>query len=212
MTHESMADEVVAQFDGMLDLVGVAVGGSIIQHILTRHPERVRSAVIACSSAPILGGAVEARRKQAEERIRPALERGMEAVVDVTLRRWFTPFAVRTEPPGVAYAKQRLLSMDPNAWSDIWLAGPSSAIIPHERLKEIEQPVTIVSAMHDASVGIAGGFTLHSLIPNSRLEIVPGPHMLHLERPDTLFGALVRHLKWAPIGHRVEAPQGSCGE
>src|SRR5262249_52363150 len=157
--------------------------------------------------APTLTGAVEARRKQSEERIRPALELGMEAVVDVTLRRWVTPFAGRTEAPGVAYARERLLSMGPNAWSDIWLSGPSSAIIPHERLKEVTQPVTIVSAMHDASVGIAGGFTLHSLIPNSRLEIVPGPHMLHLERPDTLFGALARHVKWAPLGHRVEAPQ-----
>jgi hypothetical protein len=33
-------------------------------------------------------------------------------------------------------------------------------------------------------------------MPLSRLEYVPGPHMLHLERPEEVLTALERHFLW----------------
>ena len=84
--------------------------------------------------------------------------------------------------------------------------------MPPERIKAITQPVTIVAGTRDAASGVAGLGALHQLIPNSRFEIVPGPHMIHLERPDALAAAIDRHFIWRPIGQRVEAPLGSSAD
>lgn len=211
-THEDLADEVVANLDGPLDLVGVAMGGLVALQILVRHPDRVRSAIVAC------GGDVrgdEARtaalRTAATNRGRAALDGGMSAVVDDTLARWFTPFAVRTNNLGVEYARKTLSAMDPQSWNDIWLSIAHSSLVAAERAKAIEQPVTILGGMHDRSTVLDGRARLHQLIPRSRFEIVAGPHMMHLERPENLRTTIERHFAWLPAGNRVERPISSPG-
>jgi pimeloyl-ACP methyl ester carboxylesterase len=211
-THEDMADEVVESVEGPIDLVGMALGGLIALQVLVRHPERVRSAVLVC------GGDVRGTQERAElvrnaatRRGRAALEGGMSAVVDDTLRRWFTPFAVRTDHLGVAYARKTLSGMDPEAWNDIWLSLANSALVSEQEATRIEQPVTIVGGMHDRSTGLDGRARLHRLIPNSRFEIVAGPHMMHLEQPENLRTAVERHFAWSTAGNRVERPISSPG-
>ena len=49
----------------------------------------------------------------------------------------------------------------------------------------------------------------HGLIANSRYEIWPASHMMHLAEPEFLRAILDRHRIWAPIGNRVEDPIGS---
>ena len=212
-THQQIADEIVASFDGMLDLVGMSVGGAIAAHILTRHPNRVRSALIGCSGSisRVAENAKEAElhRRTQIERGELALRSGMAAVIDATFPRWFTPQAIRTEAPGVAYARRTMLAMDPQGWYDIWCAGANSVAVTPQLLSTIRQPVTLLSGTHDAAASRAGLVRAHELIPNSRLEIVAGPHMLHLEEPLTLLSALDRHFDWVPIGNRLEAPIGA---
>lgn len=50
MTLAGIADEIAAATDGPLDLVGVAVGGIVAQHLMVRHGGRVRSALLACTT------------------------------------------------------------------------------------------------------------------------------------------------------------------
>src|SRR5580658_7124782 len=103
-THEGVAEEVAAAFDGPLDLVGVALGGLVVLQILVRHPDRIRSAVIACGgSVRDARTRIDALRKVAVGRGEAAVEGGMAAVVDETLARWFTPSAVAVGHPGVEY-------------------------------------------------------------------------------------------------------------
>jgi len=210
-THQQIADEVVAKFDGPLDLVGMSVGGLIVSHILTRHAGRVRSALIACcflARGARDPGAREQYRRTQTERGELALRGGMAAAVEATLPRWFTPLAIRTEAPGVAYARRTLLAMDPQAWNDIWLAGANSEAVTLDALSAVRQPVTLLAGTHDAAAGL-GLAQAHEFIPHSRLEIVAGPHMLHLEEPLGMLSALERHFAWVPIGNRVEQPLGT---
>jgi hypothetical protein len=65
--------------------------------------------------------------------------------------------------------------------------------------------------MHDRSTGLEGRARLHRLIPNSRFEIVAGPHMMHLERPENLRTTIERHFAWLAAGNRVEPPISSPG-
>jgi 3-oxoadipate enol-lactonase len=220
--HEDIADEVAATVDGPLDLLGVALGGLIALQVLVRHPGRVRSAIIASGgsarSAAEPGAAkpgttdrLAAVRKAAADRGERALRAGMAAVADETIERWFTPFAIRTRHPGAEYARKTLTAMAPEAWNDAWLSLASASLISAQDAAAIGVPVTLVAGMHDRSSGLAGLFGLHRLIPRSRLEILPAPHMIHLEQPENLRTSIERHFAWMRTGNRVERPISSPG-
>jgi 3-oxoadipate enol-lactonase len=214
-THEKFAQEIVDHFDGPLDIVGMSMGGTIVANLLVRHPERIRSAVILCSgSIASAGETPESRAKRVanyEWRGNVVMgEEGMPAVIPDTMSRWFSPYALRVDLPGVRYARETLEKTDPGAWYDIWNCQATSELLPLDALRAITQPVTIVGGMHDQAAGLRGLLAVHQLIPNSRYEIVPGSHMMHLEQPELLRAALDRHEIWAPIGNRVEEPIGSC--
>jgi pimeloyl-ACP methyl ester carboxylesterase len=206
-THEGVADEVAAAFDGPFDLVGVALGGLIVLQILVRHPDRIRSAVIACGgSVRDAHTRIDALRKVAVGRGEAAAAGGMAAVAEETLARWFTPAAVAARHPGVEYARRTLAAMDPGAWSDVWLSLVNSLYVSAEDAAAIGAPVSLVAGTEDRSSGLGGVSRLHELIPTSRMEIVNGPHMMHLEEPAKFRAAVERHFAWLPSAARVTDP------
>jgi pimeloyl-ACP methyl ester carboxylesterase len=206
-THEGVADEVAAAFDGPLDLVGVALGGLVVLQTLVRHPGRIRSALIACGgSVRDAHTRIDALRKVAVGRGEAATAGGMAAVVEETLARWFTPAAVADGHPGVEYARRTLSAMNPGAWSDVWMSLVNSSYVSAEDAAAIGVPVTLVAGTEDRSSGLGGVSRLHELIPNSRLEILTGPHMMHLEEPGKFRAAIERHFGWLPAASRVAEP------
>jgi pimeloyl-ACP methyl ester carboxylesterase len=214
--HEDIADEVAAAVDGPLDLLGVALGGLIALQVLVQHPGRVRSAIVASGGSvrSAADGAAErlaAVRKAAADRGERALRVGMAAVADETIERWFTPFAVRTRHPGAEYARKTLTAMAPEAWNDAWLSLANVSLISPQDAAAIGVPVTLVGGMHDRSSGLAGLTGLHRLVARSRLEILPAPHMIHLEQPENLRTSIERHFAWMRTGNRVERPISSPG-
>jgi len=212
-THESFCEDLLAAFDGPLDVIGMSMGGTVVANLLLHHPERIRSAMILCSGSLTASGYTPERqeRRIATYRARGELSAGgMEGVLEDTLSRWFTPWAVRTDQPGVRYARETLLRMDPAAWYDVWNCQAISPALPTEAFREVTQPVTIIGGMHDFAAGLRGLGEAHELIPRSRYEVMPVSHMAHLEQPEFVRAAIDRHRAWAPIGQRVEEPIGSA--
>jgi pimeloyl-ACP methyl ester carboxylesterase len=211
MTTAWMADQLVDEFDGPLHLLGIAVGAYVALNALVRHPDRIRSAILV-NGGP--GGVSDpAARETLLERGQDAVTHGMASVVDETFRRWFTPFAQRTQPPGVQLARKTMLEMDADAWADIWRANALSEPVPAGAIAATEQPVSIVAAVGDAAATVAACERLHTLLVNSRLQYTPGPHMLHLERPRSLTSAMDHHFTWLRLGsQRVDPPLYFAGE
>lgn len=190
LSMRTFAEDVLANNPGQLDLVGVSMGGSVIQEIAISWPERVRSAVIACSTSGGGNGALHKERAATTER------EGMQGMLASTLKRWFVPEVLEQgdSHPSVAYARRRLLSDDPESFAAAWLALGSADFGP--RLNELQMPVTVLHAESDASVSRERNDKLAAEIPGARLKVIPGSHMVHLAEPE-LFGAAVReHLEW----------------
>lgn len=186
----SFATDVVESVPGPLDLVGLSMGGAVALEIALRYPDRVRSLMLACSSA---GG----RSSNAQEQRAQATEAGgMSAVLESTLTRWFSAAALG-EPanPGVAYARRRLLDDEPAAFAAAWRALANNRA--KERLHEISVPTTVLHATEDAAGAIEGKLELAAGIAGSRLRTVPGPHMVQLERPELFGPEVLDHLAWA---------------
>lgn len=188
-----LADEVAASYEGPLDLAGVSMGGMVAQTVAVRHPARVRSLFTACTGAA-------SNPATMLERARAAEADGMTGVLDATLERWFTAGALaeRPEPPGVVYARETLLRLDARAFADGW-----RAIATHDTragLGDVAVPTTCVAGEADAASPLARGEEIARLVPNCRLVVLAGPHMMHLENPDGFSRALADHLDWARGG------------
>lgn len=191
----AMADDVAARVAGPLDVVGLSMGGAVGQHLALRHPDRVRSLLVACTSAAT-NPAVMA------ERARAAREGGMATVTEPILARWFTPEAMAApDHPGVSYARRRLLADSPDDFARGWEALGGHDVLTD--LPTITCPTTVVAGTVDQSSSPDGLRLIAERIPHARLVTLRGPHMLQLEEP-VAFSAVIReHLAWAATGPGV---------
>lgn len=190
-TMAILADEVACSYDGQLDLIGVSMGGMVGQHVALRHPERVRSLMVACTGAATDPELMNARAAAAERD-------GMAGVLEETLSRWFTPEALaqRSEHPGVAYARRTLLALEPEAFADGWRALATHDV--RTRLGALRSPVTALAGSRDTASPLQRSQEIAQRAVNGRLLVVDGaPHMIHLERPDEFDRAVREHLQWA---------------
>jgi pimeloyl-ACP methyl ester carboxylesterase len=190
LTLETFARDVVDNVEGELDIVGLSLGGAVALEIALRWPHRVRSLMLACSSAGG-GRAGEVLRERAAE-----VERvGMAGVLEVTLRRWFTREALDSaELPGVAYAQDRLSRTSPGSFAASWRALAANDAIGE--LHTLRPPTTVLHAAQDVTGSVETRKDMVARIPGSRLVVVPGPHMVQLERPVDFEEAVLDHLAW----------------
>jgi 3-oxoadipate enol-lactonase len=190
-TMASLADEVAATDAGPLDLVGVSLGGMVSQHVTLRHPDRVRSLLVACTGAAA-DPATMAQRAADAERL------GMAGVLDVTLERWFTPAARELSGhPGVAYARRTLLALAPVCFADGWRAiGGHDGVA---RLGEIAVPTTALAGSADSASPVERTRVIADAVPGARFVVLDGPHMMPLERPAEFGAAVAEHLRWAGV-------------
>lgn len=184
-----LADDLagtLAAVDDRLDLVGLAFGGCVAQHFALRHPDRLRSLLLANTTSR---SDPDTMRQRASE----VAAHGMPAAVGTALPRWFTPEALgQPGHPGVEYARRRLLDQDPRMYADCWNAMAAHAVT--DQLARIRVPATVVGSARDRSATLDKVREIHDHLPGSRLETLDGPHMVHLEEPDRLSAAIARHL------------------
>jgi pimeloyl-ACP methyl ester carboxylesterase len=186
---DGIADDVIARApDGPLDVVGVSLGSMVAMHAGLRHRDRVRSLVLACAAA---SSSPDVMRQRAEA----VRTEGVAAQVPGTIDRWFTEAALADAAhPAVRYARERLASDDPVAFEQGWLA-----IAGHDvraDLPSLDIPVTVIGGRQDRGATVEAVTALQSLLPNSRLVLLEGPHMLYMEHPREFADAVAAHLRW----------------
>jgi pimeloyl-ACP methyl ester carboxylesterase len=190
LTLESLAGDVIENVQGDLDIIGLSLGGAVALEIALRRPERVRSLMLACSSAGGGRAGTVLRERAAEvDRV------GMAGVLDVTLQRWFTQEALDTvDHPGVRYARESLLRSSPGSFAASWRALAENDALA--QLPTLRAPTTVLHATADVTGPVDTRKAMVARIPGSRLAVIPGPHMVQLEQPAEFEAAVLDHLDW----------------
>lgn len=187
--------QLVADAQGLLDalgirktcFVGLSMGGIIGQLLTLTHPGSLEGLVLCCTTARMTPDAESIW----EERIALAREKGMEAHVESTIGRWFTPGFVQEHPGIVDPVRAMIRETRPEGYVGCIEAIRRTDFL--ERLGEIRTPTLVIVGQNDP--GLSAAVDIHEHIGGSELVVLPSSaHLCNLEQPEAFNEALLSFL------------------
>jgi 3-oxoadipate enol-lactonase len=179
-------DVLIADALALMDALGVkrahfcglSMGGATAMGMAQRAPERLDRVIVCdsgCASTP-------ATAQQWEERIAIAQSKGMTALADPTIARWFPPETVAANPPHLAKIRQMILATPVNGF-----VGCAAALADHDfrsAVRTVTRPVLFLVGEKDGTTPAAME-QMQTELAGSRFVILPGAgHISNLDQPD----------------------------
>jgi 3-oxoadipate enol-lactonase len=169
---------------------GLSMGGMIGQTFALKYPGIFQSMVLADTTSRYPADAAPAW----EDRIKTAETKGMDAIVDATLARWFTEPYRNTNPPAVARVGASIRATPVPGFVGCCHAIPKINLT--HRLKEIACPTLVIVGAEDPGTPVAMAREIHQAKPGSKLVIIPSAaHLSNIEQPEAFTTALLSFLK-----------------
>jgi 3-oxoadipate enol-lactonase len=186
-TFDLLIADAVALMDALaipkVNFAGLSMGGVTAMGMAQRHADRVDRVIVCdspCHSTP-------ASAQQWEERIIVAREKGMEALVEPTIARWFPSDIVAAKPPYLDRVRQMIRSTPAAGF-----IGCAAALADHDlksQVAGVKRPMLFVCGEKDAPVAVMR--QMHEALPGSRyVELQGAGHISNLDRPDAFNRAL----------------------
>lgn len=191
-TIDDMADDaarLIAQEVGeAVHFVGLSMGGMVAQSLAARHPQAVKSIVIANSASHY----DDAARAQWALRIQTVQTQGLGAIADGALARWFTPVFMQDTVQGgaqqVARMKAELEALDPRAYAACCDA------VAHIDFRAsnagVQCPALVIAGTLDQATPLAMSEALRAQIPGAALQTIAAAHLSAVEQPQAFAGLL----------------------
>ena len=192
-TLEQLADDA----HGLLSALGIkethwaglSMGGMIGQTFALKYPGVFKSMVLADTTSRYPAEAASAWA----DRIQTAQTKGMDAVVDGTLARWFTEPYRKSNPPAVARVGASIRGTPVAGFVGCCHAIPKINVT--QRLKEITCPTLVIVGEQDPGTPVAMAREIHEALPGSELVIIPSAaHLSNIEQPQAFDKALLGFL------------------
>jgi 3-oxoadipate enol-lactonase len=155
------------------------MGGMIGQTLALSRPEAVQSLVLCDTTSRYPSEAAPIW----EERIRLVQAQGMEAIVEATLERWFTP-AFRRRRPDVMDRVRGMIRRTPvPGYVGCCHAIPKINLT--HRLKEIRRPALVIVGEDDPGTPVGMAREIHAALPVAELAILrSASHLSAIEQAE----------------------------
>jgi len=212
-TIHEMADDTAALLDEIgvarAHVLGVSMGGMIAQELALRHPERVRSLVLACTY-PEPDAEIERQREFSVSQFGGTITATGETRIDVTaldplhffqhlLPRVFNQAFIDRELPKLMQLFSGALQW---GFSMEAILGQVAAAMGHratDRLHQIDVPTLVITGDADLLIPPANSDILAKHIPKARLVKVPGgSHGFNFETPEIFNREVLAFLAGVP--------------
>ncbi|MCP3379349.1 MULTISPECIES: alpha/beta fold hydrolase [unclassified Bradyrhizobium] len=167
---------------------GLSLGGFVGQWLGFRAPKRIDRLILS-NTSPYLGPS-----PQWDDLIKRVLrERNMAAMADMFIGNWFPPQMIRDESATVDAFRNMILATAPDG-----LAG-CFAVVRDADLRRtntlIRAPTLVIGGIDDTVTLASHSEAIASAIPESQLVLLPGVHMLNIERQASFLEAVLEFLR-----------------
>jgi 3-oxoadipate enol-lactonase len=170
--------------------VGISMGGMIGQGLALNHPDRIISLSLCDTTAFI----PQEAQPLWQERIETAQAKGLSALVESTLGRWFTPSYLTQGTHQGDRIRQQFLATPVSGY-----IGCSEAIRRLnylDRLQEITTPTLIVVGENDQGTPVAASEAISKRIAGSRLVVLSSAaHLSNIQQSEVFNRVLLEFLK-----------------
>jgi 3-oxoadipate enol-lactonase len=197
LNMRDLAEDALAVLDAAGEqsahVVGASMGGMIAQHLTLDHRERVRSLVLACTTAGGRGGAPSWRLLTAAA-LRPLI--GARRTFPIVAPVLYANATLENRPERVRQDLQRRIA---DSTSPLTTYAQMGAIAGHDtraRLGELAGvPTLVLHGREDSLVPPERGRDLAALIPGARLVLIPScGHLLATDAEQETATAILEHL------------------
>jgi 3-oxoadipate enol-lactonase len=179
-SFDLLSADVIALMDALsikrANFAGLSMGGVTALFLAQRHADRF-DRIIACDCVP---ASTPASAQQWSERIELAKTKGMDALAEATVNRWFPPEFVATKSPALDKVRGMIVST-PFAG----FAGCAAALSDYDLrpgLAGIGHPPLLICGTKDAT--FAGMKQIKDAVPGATLvEIAGAGHISNVEQP-----------------------------
>ena len=197
---DTLADDLAGLMEGLgvtsAHVIGLSLGGMAAQSLAARRPGLVASLVLMATAAHLPG--------DWKARAATVLDRGMGAIVDAAIPRWFTAAFIEASPGQVAKQREAFLKIDPRGYAAC--CGAIAAMDLRESNAGISAPTLILAGADDPATPVPMMESIRASIPDAELVVLPrAAHLLSIERADLVN----RHLL-AFLDSRPGAPPGQA--
>ena len=173
---------------GSFAYAGDSASGAVGLQLLLDAPDRVRAAVILCSSAAfgVMPGWLD--------RAAAARASGTASLVPLSLQRWFTYGFAEREPERVSALLHSLRETDDESYAQVCEA--LSRFDVRDRLSDVTVPLLAVAGSEDVATPPALLEEIAAGIPGTRLVVLDGvAHLPPAEAPSVVVKLLAQHLE-----------------
>lgn len=185
-----LADRVAASMDALgcgpeTAVLGNGLGAFVVVAMAIRHGEAFGPLIVANGGAAF----AEERRGAFGTMARLVTEGGMEAVVDVAVRRIFPDSYIERNPHVIAERRAVLVETDPGAFAAA--CGALAAMDLRPEIGTIANPTLVLGGSEDATTPPEMSEELAAGVPRARLTVIEGcGHCPPLQAPDAFIEAI----------------------
>jgi 3-oxoadipate enol-lactonase len=171
--------DVLAILDALgiarINWCGLSMGGMVGQWLGAHAAERIDKLILSNTSSYFPD------KTMWNDRIRTVREKGLAAIVDANMERWFTKDFRERAPQAVARIRQMFLATKPEGYI---AASEGIRDMDHRPLlAKIAAPTLVIAGRQDPSTTLEAGEFLAQHIGGAKLAVLDTAHIANVEQP-----------------------------
>jgi 3-oxoadipate enol-lactonase len=188
---EQLGRDVLAILDQLgiakINWCGLSMGGMVGMWLGAQAAERIDKLILSNTTAYF------ADKAMWDARIKMVREKGLPAIVDANMERWFTKGFRERSPQAVARIREMFLATNVDGYV---ACGEAIRAMDHRALlPKINAPTLVIAGRHDPATTLEAGEFIAQHMPNAKLAVLDTAHIANMEQPkqyaDTVLGFLL---------------------
>jgi 3-oxoadipate enol-lactonase len=190
-TIEQLGEDALAILDDVgaeaAHVCGISLGGMTAQWLAVHAPERVRSVVLANTAARI--GSVESWT----ERMALVSAKGMSAVAEMAMPRWFSPAFHERDPETVHVFRSMIQACPPAGYLGCCAALRDADL--REQIAAIECPTLVIASTADTATPPEGLAFIRDRVAGAGMVTLDSGHLSNVECAEEFTSAVLDFLE-----------------